>query len=149
MCRLRMLEFNPQQAENILKGDAGVGYAISIAAWEFEFSYFPCISGGRSLAVEWMKAGAISELASLAQSEALKSGVYVPSDPRQAMHSIFDEPSYGRYARTAKFENSTLALIRPHALGMWRMSKHQDEYLQTAFGRSHWSDCQRDIESWV
>ncbi|KAJ3157211.1 Nucleoside diphosphate kinase 7 [Geranomyces variabilis] len=106
LCRLRMLELSQHLAQSVGSLEQGGSSDIS---------------GGRIVAAELMKPSAISDLHRLLSSSSSggKSEVYAPTSAqsvRQGLAEIFDEPGYSRTPRTAVFENSTLALIRPHAV---------------------------------
>ncbi|TPX68700.1 nucleoside-diphosphate kinase [Spizellomyces sp. 'palustris'] len=131
ICRCRMVQLTRRQAEGMVKGELSgrPGYSDILASME-------C---GRALAVELMKPRAISELRDLAGPELVqdamqslpsslralygenghKNGVHVPSSPdgvKQAVDAIFNDSAYSQLARTARFQDCTLALIRPHAV---------------------------------
>ncbi|KAJ3148653.1 Nucleoside diphosphate kinase 7 [Geranomyces michiganensis] len=124
LCRLRMLELSQHLAQ-------GVG--------SFEQGGASDIAGGRILAAELMKPSAISDLhrfISSSSSSSGKSEVYAPTSAqsvRQGLAEIFDEPAYSRIPRTAVFENSTLALIRPHAVSAGLVGQIYADITQAGF----------------
>ncbi|KAI9101959.1 nucleoside diphosphate kinase [Phlyctochytrium arcticum] len=116
--RMRMIHLNRRQLEQITQGDYGnePGYVDMLGSLERD----------RCVAVEVMKPKAMGELHRLADGilrtkyglDEKKNAVYVARTSegvREALDFLFNENA-PKLARTARFRDSTLAIIRPHAI---------------------------------
>ncbi|KAI8621536.1 nucleoside diphosphate kinase 7-like protein [Chytriomyces sp. MP71] len=130
ICRLRMLALNRTLAEDLCM--------VSSGAQPYFSDLVSSLEGGRAMALEVMRSNAVSELEKIAGPAIVadakstntsslrakyghagyKNGVHISTTPESAKHElsvIFENP-HQNATRTAVFRNSTLAVIRPHAL---------------------------------
>ncbi|TPX60702.1 nucleoside-diphosphate kinase [Powellomyces hirtus] len=120
LCRLRMLQISRQNADSICR---------------FEQNGASDLAGGRAIAVELMKPNAVGELVANFNGGGRKN-VYIASSAQsvqQGLDEIFNEPAYSRIPRTAVFQNSTLALIRPHAVNSGMTGQILNEILKAGY----------------
>ncbi|KAJ3121628.1 hypothetical protein HK098_003520, partial [Nowakowskiella sp. JEL0407] len=149
ICRTRMLGVSETLANKLLEQHP------ARSTPEFS-SLLSSYIGDRCLAVELMRSDAVENLKSLAGPERVEiakklnptplRGIYGESVYKNAVHTslndhsskieldyIFGETSSKRFPRTAKFKNSTLALIRPHAVNSGQTGKIIDMILRNGF----------------
>ncbi|KAJ3239736.1 Nucleoside diphosphate kinase 7 [Chytriomyces hyalinus] len=130
ICRMRMLAFNRQLAEELC--------LVSFGAQPYFSDYASSFEGGRAMALEVMRSNASIELQRIAGPPIVadakstspssihakyghvgyKNGLHVSENPKTAkkeLATIF-EAANQKATRTAVFKNSTLAIIRPHAM---------------------------------
>ncbi|ORY44065.1 nucleoside diphosphate kinase [Rhizoclosmatium globosum] len=130
ICKMRMLKMTRKLAEDLVMVSAG--------AQPYFNDLVSSLEGPRAMALEVMKSSAVSELeritgpsivadARASQPSSLraqfghagyKNGIHISADVKSAKTEIaklFDN-SVKRELRTAVFKNSTLAVIKPHAV---------------------------------
>ncbi|KAJ3060711.1 Nucleoside diphosphate kinase 7 [Rhizoclosmatium hyalinum] len=130
ICKMRMLKMTRKLAEDLVMVSAG--------AQPYFNDLVSSLEGPRAMALEVMKSSAVSELeritgpsivadARASQPSSLraqfghagyKNGIYISADVKSAkteLAKLFDN-SVKRELRTAVFKNSTLAVIKPHAV---------------------------------
>ncbi|KAJ3092639.1 Nucleoside diphosphate kinase 7 [Quaeritorhiza haematococci] len=113
LCRMRMFGFTPVQSQQLRGAMPGLS------------SNSEKLSHGQSVAIELMCANAVDQLRNLIGSSkgVLRqqvdagnvSAASSSSEVKQAAEFLFSPDANKKFKRTARFDNCTLALIKPHA----------------------------------
>ncbi|KAJ3247298.1 Nucleoside diphosphate kinase 7, partial [Borealophlyctis nickersoniae] len=91
------------------------------------------MEGGRGVAMEVMKGGGVEEVGGLAdqfQSNGKSSFIVLTSNH---LPYIFSETSSQHLVRTARFQDSTLCLIKPHAVNAGQAGKIIDAIIKEGY----------------